>query len=80
MAPSLTHCVSRRYGRLSLKRCGDLVHPDHLILPVRGRPRTETLARISLTGGYAASAGRQRAVTEGPGKSSSGGVTIRPGR
>ena len=51
-----------------------------LILPVRGHTRTEFLARTFLSEGYAASCVRQRALTKGPGKDSSGGITIRPRR
>jgi hypothetical protein len=51
-----------------------------LILPVRGRARTEFLARTLLAERYAASGARQRTLTKGPGRDSSGGVTIRPRR
>ena len=54
--------------------------PIDLILPVRGRARTEVLARTFHPERYAASWVRQRALTKGPGKDSSGGVTFRPRR
>ena len=54
--------------------------PIDLILPVRGRARTEILARTLLVERYAASGARQRTLTKGPGMDSSGGVTIRPRR
>ena len=54
--------------------------PIDLILPVRGRARTEFLARTFLMERYAVSGVRQRTLTKGPGKDSSGGVTIRPRR
>ena len=52
--------------------------PIDLILPVRGRARAEILARTLPWERYAASGARQRALTKGPGKDSSGGVTFRP--
>ncbi len=54
--------------------------PIDLILPARGRARAEILARTLLRERYAASILRQRAVTKGPGKDSSGGATFRPRR
>ena len=58
--------VSRRCGWLSLKRCARFPQGTGLILPVRGRARAEIRVRTFLAEGYAASIGRQRAVTEGP--------------
>jgi hypothetical protein len=54
--------------------------PIDLILPVRGRARAEILARTFRSERYAASFVQQWALTKGPGKDSSGGVTIRPRR
>ena len=76
MALSLTHCVNRRCCQLSLKQCS-LPRKEGLILPGRVRARPEIFARTLREEGYAASVVRQRAMSKGPGKDSSGGVAFR---
>ena len=70
--------VSRRYRRLSLKRCRPGSGNQGVILPLRVRTRGEIFTRTRHLAGYAARIGEQSPMMKGPGEDSPGGVTIRP--